>query len=197
MKEDIKVQEFYQQKIDSLEQQLKILYKKRSAIAWIRFAIFITTCLGIYFLWSSGLLAITIAVIWGIALFLIAVSKDTDNKNTIKNLETLLSINKDEINYLHQNFSNKYDGKNLEPPHHAYAKDLDVFGQSSLFQYINRCNAEQAIILFAERLLKPLNKEKILHQQNAIKEISSKINWWQQFQAFGLMKKLPLIQKKK
>ena len=107
-------------------------------------------------------------------MFLIAVSKDANNKNAITNLETLLKINNDEINYLHQNFSDKYDGKNLEPPHHAYAKDLDIFGQSSLFQYINRCNAEQAIQLFAERLLKPLDKEKILQQQNAIKEIAFK-----------------------
>ena len=91
---------------------------------------------------------------------------------------------------MHQNFSDKYDGKNLEPPHHAYAKDLDVFGQSSLFQYINRCNAEQAIQLFAERLLNPLDKEKIIEQQNAIKEISSKIDWWQQFRAFGINEKI-------
>jgi hypothetical protein len=190
MKEDIKAQEFYQQKIESLQQQLKTLYNKRSAIAWTRFAIFISVCLAVYFFWSNGFLQIIIAIVCGIALFLIAVSKDADNKSTIKNLETLLRINKDEINYLNQNFSDKKDGKNLEPPHHAYAKDLDVFGQSSLFQYINRCNAEQAINLFAERLLKPLSKEKILLQQNAVKEIRLKINWWQQFQAFGLNEKI-------
>jgi hypothetical protein len=197
MKEDIKAQEFYQQKIDSLQQQLTILYKKRSAIAWIRFAIFIAACLAVYFLWSSGFLTIMIAVVCGIALFLIAVSKDANNKNSITNLETLLRINNDEINYLHQSFSNKYDGKNLEPPHHAYAKDLDVFGQSSLFQYINRCDAEQAIQLFAERLLKPLDKEKIQEQQQAIKAIRSKINWWQQFRAFGINEKITLDSEKR
>ena len=63
-------------------------------------------------------------------------------------------------------------------------KTLMCSGQSSLFQYINRCNAEQAIKLFAERLLTPLTKQQILQQQNAVKEISSKIDWWQQFQAF-------------
>ncbi len=192
MKEDIKAQEFYLQKIDALQQQLKTLYKKRSAIAWIRFAIFIAVCLAVYFLWSNGFLAILISIICGIALFLIAISKDANNKSAIINLETLLKININEINYLHQNFSDKYDGKNLEPPHHAYAKDLDVFGQSSLFQYINRCNAEQSTQLFAERLLQPLDKEQILQQQNAIKEIRSKINWWQQFQAFGINEKITL-----
>ncbi len=197
MKEDVKAQEFYEQEISSLHQQLNILYKKRSAIAWIRFGIFVAVCLAVYFLWSNGFVAIITAVICAIAVFLIAVSKDADNKNTIKNLETLLSINKDEINYLHQKFSNKYDGKNLEPPHHAYAKDLDVFGQSSLFQYINRCNAEQAINLFIERLLRALGKEEIILQQNAVKEIRSKINWWQQFQAFGINEKITVHSEEK
>src|SRR6478736_5947372 len=94
MKEEYNAPGFYQQKIDSLEQQLKILYKKRSAIAWIRFAIFIIVCIAVYFLWSHGLLPIIFAIICGIALFLFVVSKDIDNKSTIKNLETILSINK-------------------------------------------------------------------------------------------------------
>ncbi|HVX25851.1 MAG TPA: hypothetical protein VHB70_05895 [Parafilimonas sp.] len=197
MQTDINAHEFYQQKITSLQQQLKILYKKRSAIAWLRFAIFIAACFSIYFLWSNGFSAILTAIVCAIILFLIAVSKDTDNKSKIKNLETILRINNDEINYLHQNFSDKYNGKELEPSNHAYAKDLDIFGQSSLFQYINRCNAEQAVQLFSERLLKPLDKEKILQQQNAVKEISSKINWWQQFQAFGVNEKITIDSEKR
>jgi hypothetical protein len=192
MQKDIKAQEFYQQKINSLQQKLQKLYKKRSAIAWMRFAIFIAVCLAVYFLWSSGFLAILVSIVCGIILFLVAVSKDTDNKSAIKNFETLLRINNDEINFLNQNFNDKYNGKELEPANHAYAKDLDVFGQSSLFQYINRCNAEQAIQLFAERLLKPLDKEKILQQQNAVKEMRSKIDWWQQFQAYGINEKITL-----
>jgi hypothetical protein len=197
MQKDITAQEFYQQKINSLQQKLKTLYKKRSAIAWIRFAIFIAVCFAVYFLWSSGFGAVLISIVCGIILFLIAVSKDTDNRAAIKNLETLLRINNDEINYLNQNFTDKYNGKELEPANHAYAKDLDVFGQSSLFQYINRCNAEQAIQLFAERLLMPPGKQKILQQQNAVKEIRSKIDWWQQFQAFGINEKITLDSEKR
>ncbi|MEP6466543.1 MAG: hypothetical protein ABJB05_09560 [Parafilimonas sp.] len=197
MKKDTKAQQFYQQKIDSLQQQLKLLYKKRSLIAWIRFAIFIAVCLAVYFLWVSGFAAIITAIIVGITLFLIAVSIDLNNKHIIKNLETILHINKDEINYLHQNFSDKYNGKDLEPPHHAYAKDLDIFGQSSLFQYISRCNAEQAIKLFAERLLQPLSKHQIIQQQQSVKEICAKTEWWQQFQAFGINEKINFTAEKR
>ena len=190
MKEVLAPSEFYQQKINTLQEELAVLYKRKNAIAWTRFAIFIITCLGVYFIWGNGLMGIVITVICGIALFLIAVSKDVDNKDNIKNLETLLSINKDEINYLQQNFSEKFDGKIFEPHQHAYAKDLDVFGDASLFQYINRCNAEQSTQLLAERLLTPLAKENILQQQDTVKCISSKINWWQQLRAYGINEKI-------
>lgn len=197
MKDAISPLEFYQQKINDLEQQLSILYKRKNAIAWIRFAIFIATCLAVYVVWSNGLMPVIIAIIFGIALFLIAVSKDVDNKDNIKNLETLLSINKNEINYLQQNFSEKFDGKIFEPHQHAYAKDLDVFGPVSLFQHINRCNAEQATQLLAERLLSPLSKENILQQQNAVKAIRSEIDWWQQLQAYGINEKITTASEKR
>ncbi len=174
MKENIGPLEFYQQKINLLEQQLKVLYKRRTVIAWARFITFILACIAVYIFWKDGLIVIIASIVVGIALFLIVVSKDTDNKNEIKNLETLLRLNEDEINYFDQNFTDKYDGKDLEPLHHAYAKDIDVFGPSSLFQYMNRCNSEQGIKMFAERLLQPLGKQEILQQQQSVQELSKK-----------------------
>ncbi len=186
MREEISPFQYYEGRINTSEEQLKVLYRKRNVIARGRFVVFITICIALYILWSSSLWTIITAIICGIGLFLYLVSKDSDNKTTIRNLETILAINKDEINYLQQNFSHKYNGKDLEPANQAYAKDLDVFGQSSLFQYTNRCNSEQGIRLLAKSLLQPLTKEKIILQQKAIKELSTKMNWWQQFQAFGL-----------
>jgi hypothetical protein len=197
MKDCIEPLKFYNQKIGALEQQLKILYKKRSSIAWARFIIFVLVCIAFYLFWKDGWVAISASIICGIAGFLIAVSKDADNKNEINNLETLLHINEDEINYFNQNFASKYDGKELEPPHHAYAKDLDVFGPASLFQYINRCHSEQGIRLFAERLLQPLNKQEILQQQQSVKELDNKIDWLKQFQAFSINEKITINAEKK
>ena len=190
MKENIEPFVYYQQSVKTFEAQLNILYRKRNAIAWFRFVVFIVVCATVYFLWSSGAIAIIAAITCGIILFLFAVSKDAANKNIIKNLETILAINKDETDYLQQQYDSKYNGKNLEPPHHAYAKDLDIFGNTSLFQYINRCNSNQGILLLSERLLQPLSKEKILLQQQTIQELANKIKWWQQFQAFGANEKI-------
>jgi len=190
MKENIEPFVYYQQSVKTFEAQLNILYRKRNAIAWFRFVVFIVVCATVYFLWSSGAIAIITAITCGTILFLFAVSKDAANKNIIKNLETILVINKEEIDYLQQQYDSKYNGKNLEPPHHAYAKDLDIFGNTSLFQYINRCNSNQGILLLSERLLQPLSKEKILLQQQTIQELANKIKWWQQFQAFGANEKI-------
>ena len=190
MKKEFNPVEYYKNKIAALEGDLKILYNRRSAIAWARFAIFLAICVAIYFLWGTGLLMVMVSIACGIIAFLFVVSKDADNKTAIKNLETLIAINKDETGYLHQSYHHKYNGKDLEPAHHPYAKDLDIFGQASLFQYINRCNAEQGIQLLAVRLLQPLSNEKIIEQQKAVKTLSFKMDWLQQFNAYGIMEKI-------
>ncbi len=197
MKQNIEPLEFFQQKINAFKLQLKLLYRKKTVIAWTRFIIFILVCIAVYIFWNDGLSAIIASIVGGIALFLIAVSKDADNKNEIKNLETLIYINEDEINYFNQSFADKYDGKTLEPPHHAYAKDLDVFGPSSLFQYINRCRSEQGIKMFAKRLLQPLSKQEILQQQQSVQELNKKIDWWQQFMAYGIDEKITINSEEK
>lgn len=197
MKANFEAEDFYLQNIKTLEKQLTVLYKRRSSIAWLRFVVFILVCIAVYILWNDGLIALLIAILSGIALFLLMVSKDVANKAIIKNLETILVINKDEISYLQQQYADKYNGKDLEPAHHAYARDLDIFGQTSLFQYINRCNSNQGNFLLAERLLQPLSKEKILQQQQAIQELAKKVNWWQQFQAFGINEKITTASEKR
>lgn len=181
--------EFYSGRIKQIEQKLLQLYKQRSLLGWLRFGVLVFTVLIVYNIWGAGSTIIISVIILGIALFLFLVSKDTDNKENINNLETLVAINKKEIEYGNNNFHQKYDGKDLEPEHHSYATDLDLFGKASLYQYINRCTAEKSKSLLAARLLEPLNKKQVLQQQEAIKELSNKPEWRQQLQAYGYKEK--------
>lgn len=184
--------EFYNKRITELQQNLQQLYKKRSLLGWLRFAILTLTALLVYNIWGTDTAMVVVAIIAGLALFLFIVSKDTDNKETIENLETLVTINKQEIEYSNGNYFDRYDGKSLEPENHTYANDLDLFGKASLYQYVNRCNAEKAKALLAERLLQPLHKEQILLNQEATKELAAKPEWRQQLQAFGQKEKITL-----
>ena len=184
--------EFYRKRINDLQQTLQELYKRRTALGLLRFAIIIIIFLLIYTLWNlpaDFLISIAVA---GIAIFLYIISKDTDNKEEINNLETLVAINKKELQYADGKYYDMYDGSNLEPEHHAYAADLDLFGKASLYQYMNRCSAEKAKALLAKRLLEPLDKEAILQNQEAAKELSSKPEWCQQLQAFGKKQEITL-----
>lgn len=184
--------EFYKNKITELDQKLLLLYKRRILLGWLRFGIIVLTTIVVYNLWDYGTPIIILSIIAGIAGFLFVVSRDTDNKAAIENLETLLAINKKEIEYGNNNYYQEYDGKELEPEHHAYANDLDLFGRASLYQYINRCTGDSAKILLASRLLEPLTKQQIQDQQEAIKELSNKPEWRQQLQAFGKNEKISL-----
>jgi hypothetical protein len=181
---------FYHKRIAELQQALQQLYKRRRLLGWLRFAILMLLAFVVYTIWQSDTTLIIVVIVAGIALFLFIVSKDTNNKESIENFETLVVISKKEIDYRNGNYFDQYDGKNLEPEHHAYAADLDLFGKASLYQYINRCNAEKARALLAERLLQPLNKEEILAQQEAVKELASKPQWRQQLQAYGEKEKI-------
>lgn len=53
-------------------------------------------------------------------------------------IEELLRINTLESDYLAGNFSALDQGERFNDPAHPYAHDLDLFGEDSLFQHLNR-----------------------------------------------------------
>ncbi|MEP7317484.1 MAG: hypothetical protein ABI921_02045 [Panacibacter sp.] len=176
----------YQENINAFQKQLIVLKQKKARIGWLRLFVVVATALSIYLTWHSETWLTVSLVIAGIGCFLYFVSIDTDTKNTIANLERLLAINNEEVKILNGDYYKREDGKNLEPEHHTYAQDLDIFGTASIYQYINRCTAEQSKKQLAKNLLQPQQKERILQTQQAVKEFTEKINWRQQFQSYGI-----------
>ena len=189
--------DFYKNRIDELEHALAKLNRKSTGIGWLRFLSVVITGLGIYFTWHFDFWITTVVTITGIAFFLFVVSRDTDVREEIDNTKTLLTINKKELNHLNDEYQNEYDGKELEPLHHIYAEDLDLFGKSSLYQYMNRCYSEKGKALLAERLLQPLSKEDILARQEAAKELAPKTQWRQQLQTFSYKQEISLDTEKR
>jgi hypothetical protein len=189
--------EFYEQRVVELKNKLDQLYKRRNLLGWLRLAAVIVTAVAIYYSLNTDIKIIILFAIAGVSLFFFIVSKDTDNREEIDNLETLNRINQKELKYALGKYEDSYDGKNLEPEHHACAGDLDLFGKASLYQYINRCNAEKAKLLLAKRFLEPLSKVEILQQQDATRELSTKPLWRQQLQAYGVKQEIALSTEQK
>jgi hypothetical protein len=187
MKDYDSVIRVYQQRTEEFRKELQQINKRRTRIAWLRFVIVLITIAAIIYGWKdqhAG--ALLLVAVVGISVFLFIVSKDMNAKTAAENLRRLIGINEDELAILNGNFANRESGLSFQPHHHSYASDLDIFGEYSIYQYINRCTSEQGKNLLAQRLLQPLTKQEIEKEQHAAKDASSAIDWRQQLWADGI-----------
>ena len=177
---------FYTNRITVLSQEFAGLKKKSSQIAWIRLGVFVATSFIVYKLWEGSALLILSITVTGIALFLYLLSLNANNKKKQANTQRLIDLNKEETEVLVYNYLHRETGEQFNIPTHAYANDLDIFGKASLYQYINRCTSDQGKALLAKHLLQAQPTIFIMEQQAAVKELSRKSLWLQQFSAYGL-----------
>jgi len=101
--------------------------------------------------------------------------------------ETLLKINQNEIAFLKREKTPFENGAEFIDFHHPYAYDLDIFGDHSLFQNLNRTASFIGKKTLAELLLNTLPQREILENQEAVQELKSKIDWRQEFQALAII----------
>lgn len=99
--------------------------------------------------------------------------------------EELAKINGLESSALAHDFSHFQNGAQFLEMEHPYALDLDLFGEHSLFQYINRTSTEIGRQRLAQYLKEPSSTEVIMARQEAIQELQEKMDWRQHFQAHG------------
>ncbi len=165
-------------------QQLFIQKKKKikSVLAVARLVMVLLATGLIYHFWPAAGPSFLSALICIVALMLL-VFIDAGKTDQIKNHERLIRINQHDIDALEQQLSGYAEGKEFAGSVHAYASDLDLFGPFSLFQFLNRCHADQSKKLLADRLLNPLPANQIKQLQEAVKEVSDKTDWSQQYRS--------------
>ena len=95
-------------------------------------------------------------------------------------------INQNELQGLEWKFDSFRDGKEYLDMNKSYLYDLDIFGEGSVFQYLNRSATMSGESLLASFFINPeLKKEKIEDKQLAISELTPLLDWRQEFQAHG------------
>ena len=106
-------------------------------------------------------------------------------------LENMVAINQKNLQRLDWQwpaFSEK--GEQYASPEHSYSTDLNIFGQGSLFQYINSTvtrGGEEALADLFKGQKDPLS---IGERQESVKELSEDLDWRQRFQATGMETKV-------
>ncbi len=163
--------------------------------------IIVFTRLGLFLL-AAGLLIVmltygyTTTLWWGIllaivVLFLLLVKKHQALKYQTSFLEQLMKINEEEIRVLSGDFRHFSSGKAHLDIELAYLYDLDILGDGSIFQYLNRTCTWNGEIELASYFKNPLmDKAQILERQVAIHELKDLVDWRQDFQASGRISEL-------
>jgi len=78
-------------------------------------------------------------------------------------------------------------GERFIDPEHRYSADLNIFGQASLFQYINATTSLVGEDRLAQMLSSPAGLSQIEQRQQALQELSLCLDWRQHFQATGML----------
>ena len=130
--------EYYQAQMSRLTILLKKHRQRRNGITLAKVFLFL---LAIYFIYTFANTEYTpylIAFIAAIVLFIITNIFETKLLKEIQFLHKLEECSRVELEYLAGNFKNLPTGEEYKDQTHPYAHDLDIFGEDSLFQAINR-----------------------------------------------------------
>jgi len=99
----------------------------------------------------------------------------------------LAAINKNEISFLESGKSSYYSGKDFSPAKHTNANDLDLFGEASVYQHLNRTSTVMGQRSLAEMLLGKTKSNDIVSVQQAVRELAPETEFRQQLQAVGTL----------
>ena len=177
----------FQSRIQQYQAQIAVLDKKLKSASLLRLTVFAGSIALVVILANAGLASLVAVILpAGIITFVLTVNHYNLLARSRNNFFYLKQINEREMQMQQRNFKGLETGAEFLPPDHAYALDLDVFGQYSLFQFLNRTTTETGRIQLADWLLQPAERSLIMERQKAIAELAPKMDWRQQFQATGM-----------
>lgn len=125
--------------------------------------------------------ALTVSLI----LFVWFVIRYSSNEKKRIYFKHLSEINHRELKCLDGDFSGFHDGSEYSERDHPYSYDLDIYGKSSLFQYICRTTSKPAADMLAEYLSAPASVEEILLRQGAATDLQTITDWRQELMTLG------------
>ena len=179
--------ESYQNKVERYTAIFNKINKRYNSISILRLlSVFLCLFLLFYYIKTNEILYAAFAFLSFVGfLFLMRVHSKLSFKRELT--KAILKINKDEITYLKREKIPFENGIEFNDFHHPYAYDLDIFGEHSLFQNINRTATFIGKKTLANQLLNLSSNETILENQQAIDELKTKIDWRQDFLALAMI----------
>jgi len=185
-----KAKQAYQKRVEYYSKISNKLFENINSISTIRFIVAIATIVSTIFFERIGAsYSFWVALLVGTAIFIYLVIVHKKLKNKHKYITNLEEIYTSSIMRLEGGWIEFQDGGlEFKDEEHSYSYDLDIFGQGSLFQWINTAKTHMGrsrlanIFEYAND-----NKEIINKRQQSINELSKKLWWRQRLQAEAKM----------
>lgn len=179
---------YYKERILKLREEKSLQKKKLSQIISARIVSFIILLviisLSIHFQ-NFNILFITIIPIVAFGFLL---KKHQKEKLKFSIIKRKIELNEQEIEALKNNFSEFENGKEFIDSEHPFSHDVDLFGEKSLFQYLNRTTSQNSKANFAQFISHfEIDSQEIITRQEACEEMKNKSSWRENFRAFGLL----------
>ncbi|HYC87219.1 MAG TPA: hypothetical protein VEB86_18435 [Chryseosolibacter sp.] len=168
----------FSRQLDAVKENIKVISHWRLGVA----SIFL---LLLYLGWSST--SVLYLLIIPAGLFLYFVQRHSRLFEHKRHLEDLVRIHQSELEGLDGNYSSFDAGTEFIDVHHAFTHDLDVFGDGSLFQALNRCSTRGGKKALASRLSSLMQSPAaIVEYQHAVSDVASKSDFRHEIQARGM-----------
>lgn len=121
-------------------------------------------------------------------IFLILLIKHEKSREKCKEITRLIEINQNSVKRITGSWTEFPDtGEEFIDQKHPFTWDLDIFGQASLFQWINVSNTYAGRQTLSKNISQPeKNKSLIEARQKGIVDLAGRVDWRQQFQATGM-----------
>lgn len=177
---------YYKNQIQQFTAESETLNKRKSSFAWLRLGSIGAIILAFYLLWQAGIIYVFIASVSLLIIFIRLVYADLHNHEKIRFTKKIIELYQKEIQGLEGGFPFA-NGSKYHEKEHPYSSDLDIFGENSLFQFLNRTTSEPGSDMLASYLNEKADLEQIHERQKAVSELTKIPEWTKRIQTFGTL----------
>lgn len=184
----VSAEKIYKERIQSFTNDFLSVKKRLFVLSVLRFLSFILILLSLFYFIRISVAGGIVSSLIFLIFFLYLVKRYSIFSQKKEYLNKLIKINENEILTLLHVYSQFDNGAVYMNQDHPFTYDIDIFGQGSIFQYLNRTCSYHGKKELAEWLSNVItNKDLIIEKQKTVKELTPDIDLRQNFQATGQM----------
>ena len=178
---------FYNNQIASFTDKKEVLKKKMHWLGTLRLLLFACALISVWFFRDFNWLVLA-GILFVFAIpFTVLMVYHTKLFYRKEYAESIILLNTSELKGIDYDFS-AFDGvAEVADVNHSFSLDLDIFGNQSMFQSINRTVTQPGKECLIDWFSKPLDdRQEILNRQQAVQELADKTYFRQHFFVTGI-----------